>query len=375
MDVILPQEPSYFIPAQLDRLLIHAYKLGTSDITIQTGETIFGEINGRQLRLTRRPLTLQECSDLINHMYGPNATALINSGTDIDTNYRVKISEAEQYRFRVNITACYFDGYQGLQVTLRAISSEPPTLDKMALEPDIQNYLNIPQGVLVVSGATGSGKSTLLSAIIGDFCRQEDSNLKILTYESPIEYVYDRIAKPTCIVSQTEIPRYLPSFAAGVRNALRRKPGLILVGEARDKETIEAVIDAALTGHPVYTTVHANGVADTLRRMVTIFPHAEREARMFDLLETVKVIIWQALVAKPDGSRQAVREYLVINNEVRDILLSVPPDQLVTKVRGLIDDHGQSILTDVIQKYEQGLITRSAYERFKLMEKQYGKEK
>ena len=374
MDIaLLPQEPSYFLPAQLDRMLIHAYKQGASDITVQTGEAIFVEVNGRQYRITHRPLTLQECSDIINHIYGPNATALINSGTDIDTNYRVKLSEAEQFRFRVNITACYFDGYQGIQVTMRTISSEPPPLEKMELEPEIKDYLNIPQGILVVSGATGSGKSTLLSAIIGDFCRQKDSNLKILTYESPIEYVYDRIEKPSSVVSQTEIPRYLPTFAAGVRNALRRKPGLILVGEARDKETIEAVIDAALTGHPVYTTVHANGVADTLRRMVTIFPHAEREARMFDLLETTKVILWQALVARPDGSRQAVREYLIITSEVRDLLLGTQPDQLVSKIRRLIDDYGKSIFRDVKQKYEQGLVAESAYKRFELMEqKHYG---
>jgi defect-in-organelle-trafficking protein DotB len=370
--ILFPGEPSYFIPSQLDRLLTFCYEKGASDITIQSGECVFAEIHGRQIRVTQRDLTLQEISDLIKHIYGANATAMIFSGTDIDTNYRVKLNSREEFRFRVNITPCYYDGYQGLQITLRTISSEPPSLESLKVEPAILENLSIPQGILVISGATGSGKSTLLASIIADLCRREDSNLKILTYESPIEYVYDKIKKPTAIVSQTEIPRNLPTFAAGVRNALRRKPGLILVGEARDQVTIEAVIDAALTGHPVFTTVHSNGVADTLRRMITIFPFEERDARMFDLVETVKVIVWQALVPTPDGKRTAVREYLVINNEVRDILVETPTEKIVSKVREILDTYGRSILTDVKEKYQKGLITEAAYKRFHMMEQQHG---
>jgi len=369
---LLPAEPSYFIASQLDRLLTFCYEKAASDITIQSGECVFAEIHGKQIRVTQRELTLQEVSDLIKHIYGANATAMIFSGTDIDTNYRVKVNSKEEYRFRVNITPCYFDGYQGLQITLRTISSEPPSLESLKVEPAILENLSIPQGIVVISGATGSGKSTLLASIIANLCQKDDSNLKILTYESPIEYVYDRIKKPSSIVSQTEIPRNLPTFAAGVRNALRRKPGLILVGEARDQVTIEAVIDAALTGHPVYTTVHSNGIADTLRRMITIFPFEERDARMFDLLETVKVIVWQALVPTPDGKRMAVREYLVINNEVRDILVATPTDKIVTKTREILDTYGRSILTDVKEKFEAGLITDAAYKRFHMMEQQHG---
>jgi len=372
MSLLMPQEPTYFVASHLDQLLLHCEGHKASDITIQTGEVVFAEVHGRQERITERRITLQECADLINHIYGANATALINSGTDIDTSYRIKVSNDEQYRYRVNITACYYDGYQGIQVTMRSISSEPPLLEDLGVEKDILEHIQIPQGILVVSGATGSGKSTLLASIIADFCRREDSNLKILTYESPIEYVYDKVEKPTSIVCQTEIPRYLPTFAAGVRNALRRKPGLILVGEARDQETIEAAIDAALTGHPVYTTVHSNGVADTLRRMVTIFPQAERDARMFDLLETVKVIIWQALVETPDGKRVPVREYLVINNKVRDSLLDTPVDHLVGKVRNLLKDNGRSVYDDAKAKFKKGLITEKAFRRFDLMERSNG---
>lgn len=363
-DYLFPNEPSFFTPDQLNRLLVHCYQKGASDITIQSGEPVFIEVDARLMRATKRPISLQETQDVINHIYGPNASALIFSGTDIDTNYRVKNKNAADYRFRVNVTPCIFDGYQGIQVTLRTISGEPPPLSKMDLEEGLYEHLTLPQGVMVVSGATGSGKSTLLASIIAELVQRENSNLKVLTYESPIEYVYDRIQMPSSIVSQTEIPRYLPSFAAGVRNALRRKPGLILVGEARDKETIEAVIDAAMTGHPVYTTVHSNGVPDTLRRMATIFPYAERDTRFFDLLETIKVVIWQALVPTPEGRRTPIREYLVLNGKIRDLLLEVAVEDIVAETRKLVHLYGQPIYESAKKKFLEGKITEAAYRRF-----------
>ncbi len=362
--MLLPNEPSYFTPDQLDRLLVFCCQHGASDINFQTGEPVIIETEGTLKALTSRALSLQESSDLINYIYGPNATALLARGQDIDTSYLIKHSESQQSRYRVNATACYFDGYQGIQTTLRVISSEPPALTSLGIGKELLNKIKVPQGIVVVSGATGSGKSTLLAAMIADIAKRVDSHCKILTYESPIEYVYDKVVKQSAMVSQTEIPRYLPNFAAGVRNALRRKPGLILVGEARDQETIEAVIDAALTGHPVYTTVHSNGVADTLRRMVTSFSFAERDARLLDLLETTKVIIWQALVPAINGGRIALREYLEITPQVRDLLAGTPAEHLVAKLRSVISQFGCSIADDARTKYQQGLIEQAIYRRF-----------
>ncbi|MCX7122842.1 MAG: ATPase, T2SS/T4P/T4SS family [Gammaproteobacteria bacterium] len=367
-----PNEPNYFVAQQFDRLLLFCCENKASDITFQTGEVVFAEIHGRQCRTTQRVLSLQELSDIIKHVYGANATAMIFSGNDIDTHYRLKVDRDVEYRFRVNITACYFDGYQGMQMTLRVISSQPPLLETLGVEAELLPYLKVPQGIIVVSGATGSGKSTLLASVVADICMQEDANMKVLTYEAPIEYVYNRVKMPTSLVSQVEIPRNLASFAAGVRNALRRKPGLILVGEARDQETIEAVIEAALTGHPVYTTVHSNGVADTLRRMIMIFPYEARDSCLFDLLETIKVVIWQALLPRPDGKRTAVREYLVFTNEVRDALLKSGLDALVGTIRSLLPKYGQPIMRDVEKKYKEGLLTEEAYQRFFLMEQKHG---
>ena len=364
MSTLFPNEPGYFTANELDRLLVYANDMSASDITIQSGEQVIADVKGCLNKITQREITLQEISDMINHIYGPNATALIYSGKDIDTNYVVKLNKETQYRYRVNITACIFNGYEGMQITLRTLSSSPPPLASMNLCQAIQQNLSVPQGIFVVSGATGSGKSTLLASIIGDLIKRKESNLKVLTYESPIEFVYDTIQKPNAVVSQTEIPRYLPSFAAGVRNALRRKPGLILVGEARDQETIESVIDAALTGHPVYTTVHSNGVADTLRRMVTIFPFAERDTRMFDLLETVKVILWQTLVPTKTGDRIPLREYLIIDDTVRDILVDTKSDKIVQTIRKILPKYGQPIAVDATSKFKEGLIDERTLNRF-----------
>jgi defect in organelle trafficking protein DotB len=123
------------------------------------------------------------------------------------------------------------------------------------------------------------------------------------------------------MMAQHEIPANLPNFPSAIRNALRRKPNYILVGEARDKETIAAVIDAALTGHVVYTTVHSNGVADTLRRMIAAFPSDERHGRAVDLIELIRAIVWQRLLPSKDGRRVPLREWLIFDDEVRDAML------------------------------------------------------
>ncbi|GAG62597.1 unnamed protein product, partial [marine sediment metagenome] len=316
---------------------------------------------GRLHRITYRMLSNTEVSDLINGIYGPNGTAQILSGTDVDTHYEFRPSRTKRYRYRVNGTGCQVEGHDGIQITLRSIPSTPPKLDTLGLEPELSEATAPRDGCVYVTGATGSGKSTLLAAIIRELVEKADGNRKALTYEAPIEFVYDEIEKPTSIVSQTEIPRHLPSFAAGVRNALRRKPMLILVGEARDQETMSAVLEAALTGHPVYTTLHTNGVAETIRRLVTTFPAGEREGRAIDIIETCRLILWQKLVPSLDGKRVALREFLVFNEDVRDILLDAPMERITSVTRRLVKEHGQPMSVDATRKFKAGIIAEREY--------------
>ncbi|WP_428412451.1 Dot/Icm type IV secretion system ATPase DotB [Legionella sp.] len=360
-NLLMPDEPTRFTPLFMDKMLEHTERLNASDITIQTGEPIYAEVYGKLLRITNRRLSNTELGDLINAIYGPNATTQLLSGKDIDTHYEFRPNRGVRYRYRVNGTACLVEGHDAIQITLRTIPTTPPKLETMNL-PDIVLDAVAPQeGIVFITGATGSGKSTLLASIIRDLIEKEDSHRKVLTYESPIEFVYDEIETISSVVSQSEIPRHLPSFADGVRNALRRKPRLIMVGECRDAETISAALEAALTGHPVYTTLHTSGVAETMRRLVTSFSGEERLGRTIDILETIRLCIWQKLVPTVDDKRVALREYLVFDEEVRDILLESDPNDVTAATRKLVRKKGQLMTWDAKNKFEQGIISERVY--------------
>lgn len=360
-DFYFPQEPIRLSIESVNEILIHCVKHGASDITFQTSEPIFAEIYGRLRKATRRKLSNTEVGEIINAMYGPNGTAQIMSGKDVDTHYEIRPSRTERYRFRINATGCQVEGHDGIQITARTIPGEPPTVKTMNLPQGILEAIEPEQGVVYITGPTGSGKSTLLAAIIRDIAENPESHRKILTYEAPIEFVYDAIDTSTAIVSQSEIPRHLPSFAAGVRNALRRKPRLILVGEARDPETISAVMEAAMTGHPVYTTLHSNGVAETVRRLVTTFPAEEREGRTIDIVETLRLIVTQRLVPTLDGKRVALREFLAFDESVRDILLDTDLTQITAMTRKLLKERGHTMEEDAKEKLKAGLISERQY--------------
>ncbi len=358
---LLPEEPIRFSTESLDKMLLHCVNLSASDITLQTNTPILAEIHGHLRPITNRRLSNTEVGDMLNAIYGSNGTTQIYSGKDVDTQYEVRPNRSQRFRFRVNGTGCQVEGHDGLQITLRSIPSTPPDLSTLDIEPAILEAMAPEQGTVIVTGPTGSGKSTLLAAIIKSLAEQSEGHRKMLTYESPIEFVYDSVNMPSSIISQSEIPRHLPSFAAGVRNALRRKPRLILVGEARDVETINAVIDAALTGHPCYTTLHSNGVSDAVRRMISTFPAEERNGRALDILETLRLIVWQRLAPSTDGKRVALREYLVFDQEIRDILIKTPIERLASKTRELLRERGQPMYVDAKRKFEQGILGEREY--------------
>lgn len=358
---LMPDEPTRFTSVFMERMLEHTESLDASDVTIQTGAPIFAEVYGKLLRITKRALSNTELGDLINAIYGPNATTQLLSGNDIDTHYEFRPNRGVRYRYRVNGTACLVEGHDAIQITLRTIPTTPPKLESMNLPQHIIDAVAPAEGIVFITGATGSGKSTLLASVIRDLIEKEDSNRKVLTYEAPIEFVYDEIETTSSIVSQSEIPRHLPSFAEGVRNALRRKPRLIMVGECRDPETISAALEAALTGHPVYTTLHTSGVAETMRRLVTSFSGEERLGRTIDILETIRLCIWQKLVPTVDGKRVALREYLVFDEEARDILLEGDPNDVTRVTRQLVRDRGRLMTVDAKEKFDAGIISERTY--------------
>ncbi|OZA09376.1 MAG: hypothetical protein B7Y02_11825, partial [Rhodobacterales bacterium 17-64-5] len=162
----------------------------------------------------------------------------------------------------------------------------------------------------------------------------------------------------SAIISQHEIPRHLPSFKAFVRNTLRRAPKIILVGETRDSETVEASLAASETGHTVYSTVHSRSVAHTMARRANLFPPHERMTKVFELIESFRVVIVQKLVRRADGTgRVALREFLVFDQVIRDHLRMATSLRETEHILGkMVEKHGQTMLSAAQRAYDAGLI-------------------
>lgn len=359
---LYPKEPPRFEPNDVEAFIQWCTEQGASDINIQNEDVVRCEIHGKLYRVTKRRLSKPELTNIITTIYqSDGAISKLNGGEDVDLQWTIRINREKVLRYRINMTAGLVEGHKGYAITIRTITSRAPLLETLNLPSEIINNVSSKQGLIIITGATGSGKSTLLASIIDWRIRDPEAHLKILTYEHPIEYVYDDVPKPTSIVSQSEIGVHLPNFTEGVRNALRRKPSVILMGEMRDKETISEGIIASMTGHLVYGTLHSNGVAEVIPRMVNMFGAEERNAKAIDILTSLKLIVAQMLIPSTDGKRVAIREYLVLNQEIVDHLLKEGVENLTYETRRMLALYGRSFLQDATEKYEQGLISEKHY--------------
>jgi defect-in-organelle-trafficking protein DotB len=356
-----PNEPLRITDEHFDDLLLWSASHKTSDTTFQTDRPVYMEVDGILFPVTRRPLDSADMANVLGRVYGPDALAKLASGRDLDLSYEVRPDRNTRVRFRVNITAILSRGRDSVQVTMRTLPNLPPTLKDLGVEDKIVENWSPRQGMILVTGPTGSGKSTLLAAGCRMLIERPEGCGKMLAYEAPIEYVYDAITGPRSLVAQSEIPRHLPTFAAGVRNALRRKPNIILVGEARDRETVSAAIEAGQTGHLVFSTVHTVGVAATIRRMVSVFEPAERTERAFAMMETLRMIVTQALVPRIGGGRLGLREFLVFDDNVREILLDLPIEKWTSEAQRLLIRYGQTMEQTATKAFREGLIDRRSY--------------
>lgn len=363
-------EPPRVTGRDVEALLLHCVDINASDITIQTDEPIAVEVYGKILKITKRRMSPSEINDIVGFLYqSESGLAKLNGGSDLDFAYEMRPERDKRLRFRVNATAISVQGHTGAQLTIRTIKGIPPDIKEMAVEPEILANFAPKQGLVLITGSTGSGKSTLLAGCLRWMAEDPLSNRKILTYEAPIEFVYDEIEKPSTIICQTEIGKHLKTFADGVRNALRRKPMVILVGEARDAETIGECVTASMTGHLTYSTVHSNGVADTIRRMVNVFPEGEKHARAIDIVTSLKMIVSQMLVPSTDGKRVALREYMVFNETIVDELLGAGVEKMTQVSRQMVKKYGQTFLADATEKHKAGLIDKFEFNKIKALSK------
>lgn len=359
-----PKEPTRFHRKDVEAFFAWASEQGASDITIQTGEQIFLEIDGRMFRVTKHYLDHSEVMEIIVSMYGSEtAKGILSGDKDLDFPYHISPSRDKTYRYRVNAVGIVVKSGDGCQITARTIPGIPPSIKDMNLEPEIYQNIAPKQGMIVITGGTGSGKSTLLASIMRELMEEKNGHRKIITFESPIEFVYDEVEHPTTSMAQTEIPKNLKSFVEGTRNALRRKPAIILLGEARDAETIGEAVTASMTGHLLYTTVHSNGFADTIRRMVNVF-NEEKNSRAVDIISSLRMVVSQRLVPCTNGKRIALREFVIMNETIVDILLDAGLDNLTNSCRKVLEKFGQSFLQDAIKKYNMNLISAKTLKEF-----------
>ena len=252
--------------------------------------------------MTRRSLSGLEVEEAVNRLYGADGQARLKSGEDFDVSYEIQPDRRTRLRFRVNATAVLSRGNDGAAVTARPLPNVVPHLADLGIEPAIREHYRPRDGFVIVSGGTGNGKSTTLAAMMRETIEDPDSHAAILEYAAPIEFVFDDINGPTATIEQSEIPRHLPSFAAGIRNAMRREPNVIVVGECRDGETMGAATNAALTAHAVYTTIHAGSVAESMQRIVSLCPPEERASLTVAIAQTMRLIVNQRLVPRPTES-------------------------------------------------------------------------
>lgn len=381
-----------------DRLLTWAARNKASDITIQPGSPVRAEIGGRWRSITSRTLTAPDIETAARAIYGDNARAEIGAGHDLDPSYDIMapaLSPEEEdtcnyslddpaglgrVRFRVNITPGRVPGGVSAQLTIRTLPSQPIPLSKLNLEQEITEHFRPYQGLNLICGPTGSGKSTLMSSLVRWRLETPGANEKIITFEKPIEYTFDGISSPDSFVWQTDLGNMLRPregrdehtiWAYAIRNALRRKPSMIVLGEMRDRPTIEAGIEGALTGHLLLSTLHTIGVPETMRRLVMPFDPSERRTIAVDLLQVLNLIVTQLLVDRIGGGKVAVREFMLFDAKVRRALEDISVDEWPSHIRKMLSEKrvtGQSMAQAAAILHQEGKITLEVRKHLEIRE-------
>ena len=353
--------PVGFMQRDMDTLLSHCVDAGASDILIQSGDFVWAEIHGRIVRVTTRPIYDNEAKTAITFIYGNNATGVLAGGGDLDPRYEIKVDRFKTHGFRVNATAGMIgDVTGGVSITLRTIPGLPPTLDTLDLPGSLRDSLFPQNGMVLVVGVTGSGKSTLLASTVR-WMLENGEDRKILEYAMPIEFTYVGVESKCPLPCQSEIGRNLPSYEYAIRNAMRRAPKVILIGEARDALTMDALVEAALTGHATYSTVHAKTVGETVERIVHLFPYEAQSAAASRIMGCLHLIVAQKLVKSLDGKRVALREWLHFDQKVKQKMEGMPCHEWPSIVRKIIDECGQSMRHSAQKALDQGLIDERTF--------------
>jgi twitching motility protein PilT len=239
---------------------------------------------------------------------------------ELDFSYQLGKSS----RFRVNL----FRDKGSVAAAFRTIPFKIPTLDELGQPPITRDLCKKHRGLILVTGPTGSGKSTTLAAMIGEINRTYRKH--IITIEDPIEYLHSHNA---CVINQRELGQDTKSFPAALRAALREDPDILLVGEMRDLETMDLAIHAAETGHLVFATVHTNSAAQTVDRIVDVFPVAQQEQIRVMLSNNLVAVLTQQLLPKQGGGRVCAQEIMVASPAIRNLIREAKAHQITSIIQ------------------------------------------
>ncbi|MBQ1491435.1 MAG: PilT/PilU family type 4a pilus ATPase [Blautia sp.] len=240
-------------------------------------------------------------------------------------------------------------------VALRLLSDTIPKLDTLGLPPAAMNLPNLHKGIVLVTGETGSGKSTTLAALL-DYINHT-RKYHIVTLEDPVEYIY---TPDKCAINQREVGKDTASFASGLRASLREDPNVILIGEMRDRETIETAITAAETGHLVFGTLHTGSAPDSVDRIVQVFPEGMQTQIRLQLSMCLQAVLTQQLVPKKGGGRALACEMMVVTDAIRNLIRNGNTPQMANAVATSAAIGGQTMDQALCRLSKGGLITKES---------------
>ncbi len=321
----------------INELLKTAHSLGASDVHLKVGSQPIARVNGQLVPMQQNRLSQDDTLKIAFEVMSPTQRETFKKKNDIDLAYSVP----GLGRFRCNV----FIQRGTVGLVFRVISMKIPTIEELLL-PDIIKKISLePRGLILVTGTTGSGKSTTLAAMIDNINSNRTDH--IMTIEDPIEYLH---RDKRSIVNQREIGNDTESFGKALRAALRQDPDVILVGEMRDFETIQTALVAAETGHLVLSTLHTIDAAETVNRIISVFPPYQHKQVRMQLASVLKSIISMRLVPRQDGKgRVPAVEVLVATATIKDCI--VDPD----KTKTIPDVIAQGTIIYGMQTFDQSL--------------------
>lgn len=379
------KDPIRFMTIQDMRPLFSEISLheNISDIIIKTGEAIAIKTKKFGLKaITHRVLTSEEVltfaielsndKSIKGRIAKGEAISCLANILESDKFDQLKGLQGDKRRYRCEITACAAKTtFEGISIIMRPLPSKPKSYQELGIPLKFIENCIVNNGIVIIAGATGEGKTTTLAAAIA-YILENDTLIKgnIITHEDPIEISYDKIRSVHSYVIQSAIGdgQHIESFNKANRSAMRRSPDLVLLGELRDEDTVEAAIELSLTGHPVFATTHASNISSILPRLISRFPQEIQNQKAFDIIDTVRFLVAQKLIWTTDKKMMAVRETLVFDEPLRRYLLPFAKnntDILYRKIANIMD---KEVLGAVSYKgqakrlLEQGIIDERNYQ-------------